>query len=83
VVNLGSAALTINDIVKDAYSGIIQGNGSLTKFGAGTLTLSGNNSYTGGTTVVAGTLQAGSPGGFVSNTAYTVIGGTLDAACRP
>jgi outer membrane autotransporter protein len=78
VVNLGSAALTINDIGKDAYSGIIQGIGSLTKVGAGTLTLSGNNNYTGGTTVVAGTLQAGSPGGLVSNTAYTVFGGTLD-----
>ena len=77
-VNLGSAALTVNDIGKDAYSGIIRGNGSLTKLGAGVLTLLGNNSYTGGTTVVTGTLRAGSPGGFVSNTAYTVFGGMLD-----
>src|SRR5208282_572531 len=78
VVNLGSAALTINNTGSNVYSGIIQGTGSLTKIGAGVLTLSGNNSYTGGTTVVAGTLRAGSAGGFVSNTAYTVIGGTLD-----
>ncbi|WP_247642530.1 autotransporter-associated beta strand repeat-containing protein [Brucella abortus] len=35
---------------------VISGTGSLTKNGAGTLTLSGANSYTGGTTVSAGTL---------------------------
>ena len=59
-------------------SGTITGLGGLTKTGAGMVILGGNNSYTGGTTVLAGTLQAGSAGGFVSNTAYTVIGGTLD-----
>ena len=78
VVNLGSAALSINDTATDVYSGEVQGTGSLTKIGAGLQTLSGNNSYTGGTTLVAGTLQAGSPGGFVNNTAYTVLGGSLD-----
>ncbi len=78
VVNLGSAALTVNDTGTDVYLGIIQGTGSLTKTGPGALTLSGNNTYSGGTTVLAGTLQAGSAGGFVSNTAYTVNGGTLD-----
>jgi autotransporter-associated beta strand protein/T5SS/PEP-CTERM-associated repeat protein len=34
----------------------IQGEGGLTKLGSNTLTLSGNNTYTGGTTVNAGTL---------------------------
>jgi YVTN family beta-propeller protein/autotransporter-associated beta strand protein len=78
VVNLGSAALTLDNSGSDNYSGIIQGTGSLTKTGAGTQILSGANTYTGGTTVLAGTLQAGSAGGFVGNTAYTVNGGTLD-----
>jgi autotransporter-associated beta strand protein len=32
---------------------------SVTKNGAGTITLTGNNSYSGGTTISAGTLQAG------------------------
>ena len=60
VVNLGSAALTINNTGTDVYSGIIQGTGSLTKIGAGTLTLSGNNSYTGGTNILGGVLSVSS-----------------------
>ena len=35
----------------------MSGSGSLTKSGAGTLILTGTNSYSGGTTVSAGTLQ--------------------------
>lgn len=38
-------------------SGIISGSGNLTKAGTGTLTLSGANSYTGKTSVTAGTLS--------------------------
>lgn len=37
----------------------LSGNGSLAKLGAGTLTLLGNNSYAGGTTISAGTLKLG------------------------
>jgi autotransporter-associated beta strand protein len=40
-------------------SGIISGTGVLTKNGSGTLTLTAVNTYTGGTTVNAGTLQIG------------------------
>jgi fibronectin-binding autotransporter adhesin len=53
--------------------------GTLTKFGAGTLTLSGSNSYTGGTTISAGTLQVGAGGttgsiaGSVVNDAFLVF----------
>jgi len=43
------------------YAGIISGTGSLTKSGAGALTLTGANTYAGGTTVAAGTLQLPKP----------------------
>ena len=49
--------LTTGDDGEDIISGIISGDGSLTKVGSGTLTLSNNsNSYTGDTTVSEGTL---------------------------
>jgi autotransporter-associated beta strand protein len=44
------------------YAGVISGTGSLTKSGAGALTLSGDSTYTGGTTISAGTLQIGNAG---------------------
>ena len=52
----------------------------LTENSAGnTLTLSGANTYTGATTVQAGTLQAGAAGAFSAASATTVdSGATLD-----
>jgi fibronectin-binding autotransporter adhesin len=52
-----NAAITFNQAANGTYAGIMSGTGNLTKTGAGTLTLGGTNSYTGGTTVSAGTLQ--------------------------
>ena len=43
-------------------SQIISGTGALTKSGTGTLILSANNTYTGETTISAGTLQIGNSG---------------------
>jgi fibronectin-binding autotransporter adhesin len=66
-------ALTLN--------GAISGNGSLTKIGAGTLTLSGPNTYTGATAVNDGILKAGVSNALPSGTAVTlanVAGATLD-----
>jgi T5SS/PEP-CTERM-associated repeat protein/autotransporter-associated beta strand protein len=56
----------------------ITGSTAVNHIGSGTTILTGTNTYTGGTTVEAGTLQSGAAGAFVSNTAYTVNGGTLD-----
>jgi fibronectin-binding autotransporter adhesin len=60
-------------------SGPISGVGSLTNAGAGTLILTGTNSYSGGTTITAGTLQIGDGGtsgsiaGNVTNNAALVF----------
>jgi autotransporter-associated beta strand protein len=52
----------------------IAGSGSVAKVGTGTLILTGNNVYTGATTISAGNLEAGSAGGLSSSSAYTVNG---------
>lgn len=53
---------------------------AITKVGAGTLTLSGNNAYSGATTVNGGTLQAGSTTAFSDSASNITVntGGTLD-----
>ena len=62
-------------------SGAISGPGGLSKIGAGTLTLSGQSTYTGATGVNAGTLQAGAVNAFSPFSAFTVASGaTLDLA---
>jgi len=58
-ISLGSGSLTTSSGTNTILASVISGNGSFTKEGAGTLILTGNNSYTGGTTISAGTLQLG------------------------
>ena len=52
--------------------GSISGPGSLTKTGAGIVTLSGVSSYLGTTTVDQGTLQAGAINAFAPTSAFTI-----------
>jgi fibronectin-binding autotransporter adhesin len=66
-----------SQVVPDAanpleLSGALSGDGSLTKLGDGLLILSGSNSYTGGTTVDAGTLIAANDNAIADGTNLTV-----------
>ena len=55
---------------------VIYGGGGLTKEGSGVLTLSNNNTYTGDTTVTAGTLKLSTAGNNnIANSAKIVVGG--------
>lgn len=59
-----------------ALDGAISGNGGLTKSGTGSLRISGSNSYSGGTTITAGTLIGGAASfgtGAIANNAALVI----------
>ena len=70
-VRLNGGALTVNQDANTTFSGPIAYTftaGSLTKNGAGTLTLSGVNNYSGGTTVNGGRLVDANPHGtYVDN----------------
>ncbi|MBY0322349.1 MAG: autotransporter-associated beta strand repeat-containing protein [Reyranella sp.] len=57
---LNNAAVTFDQATNGTYAGSMSGSGMLTKSGAGTLVLTGVNSYSGTTTVSAGTLQGNS-----------------------
>ncbi len=57
-----NSALTFNRSDALNYAGDISGTGSLNKQGSDTLTLTGANTHSGGTTISAGTLQIGNGG---------------------
>ena len=77
-VILGSGTLTIDNTMTDTYAGIISGTGGVIKSGSGTLALAGVNTYTGLTTVSAGTLHINASGGCIpSANDIAVSGGTL------
>ena len=79
---------TANTTSTAAYSGVISGNGSLTKQGLGILTLSGNSTFSGNIAVNAGTLKSGlagtiNAGAFGKNATITladVAGVTIDVS---
>jgi autotransporter-associated beta strand protein len=78
-VLLGANTLTIgSNNQSTTFSGVIQGTGGMSKTGTGTLTLSGANSYSGGTTVSAGLLNVSNTTGSGTGTGpVNVNSGTL------
>ncbi len=63
---LSSSSLIDTSGVTATLSGVLSGDGTLSKTGAGTLLLTSNNIYTGGTVLYAGTLQVDGAVGNVS-----------------
>ena len=67
---VNNSQVVFDQATDGTYSGVMSGTGGLTKENAGTLILTGANTYSGGTTVSGGTLQgntASLQGTFVNN----------------
>ncbi|PPC75908.1 hypothetical protein C4K68_18110, partial [Pokkaliibacter plantistimulans] len=75
-INLGINSGYISNANALTLSGAITGDGDLGLYGAGTLTLSGNNSYAGSTIINDGTLSVAQDGNLGTG-ALTLNGGTL------
>ena len=71
VTDNATLAFDRSDVV--SFGGVISGHGALAQDGSGTLVLTGDNTYTGGTTIGAGTLQIGNGG-----TTGAIIGNVTD-----
>jgi fibronectin-binding autotransporter adhesin len=78
---LGSGNLTINQIYRrgisgysqnTTYAGVISGSGLVTKTGYGHLTLTGANTYTGGTNINSGALGVNINNGLAANRAISI-----------
>ncbi|MBW5824972.1 autotransporter outer membrane beta-barrel domain-containing protein [Yersinia kristensenii] len=69
---VNNSALSFNRSDALTYSGVISGSGSLSQAGNDVLTLTGDNTYAGGTTISAGTLQIGN-GGTTGSVAGDII----------
>ncbi len=81
-----NAALIFNRSNALTYDDVISGSGTLTKKGGGTLTLTDDQTYTGLTTIEAGTLQLGNGGtkgsiaGDIANNAALIFNRSNDAS---
>jgi len=81
---LRGKTLTVNQSSDTTYSGTLSNDGgsigTFVKDGVGSLTLDGANTYTGTTTVNAGTLSLASGSSHSGSGAYAVNGGILEIA---
>jgi autotransporter-associated beta strand protein len=72
-----NAAVTFDQATSGTYSGAMTGSGSLTKIGDGVVTLSGNNSTSGGVAINAGSLALGSVNALSTTGTISFGGGAL------
>ncbi len=72
-VSLNASTLNFNQPADGTFGGVISGTGSVIKLGSGALTVSGVNTYTGGTVVNAGAL-VGSTASLPANRPVVIAG---------
>ena len=77
VDSLASTALAFDRSDDSTYAGAMSGAGGLRKSGAGTLTLAGANSHTGGTVLAGGTVALGSAEALGSSGTIAFVGGAI------
>jgi len=70
-----NGVLSVNRSDTFTFGGAISGTGAFQQNGTGTTILTAANTYSGATTVNAGTLQAGATNVFASSSAFTVANG--------
>ena len=89
IITLNGTALTVNQSVDGSYgngalstlTSTIAGTGSLIKTGAATLSLGSANTYSGATTISAGTLKLTSTGSINNSSGISLAGGaTFDVS---
>ena len=71
VTDNGALAFNRSDVV--TFGGVVSGSGAVNQIGSGTTVLTSANTYTGGTTISAGTLQLGNGG-----TTGSIVGNVTD-----
>lgn len=78
-VTLNAFGLTVGNASSTTFAGVISGTGTVTKAGAGNLTLTGVNTYSGLTTINAGTLTLNNAAGNAlgDNNDINITAGTL------
>ena len=78
IVLLGAIRLTLGgNNLSTVFTGVIQEDGAMTKQGSGTLTLSGANTYTGGTIVNEGSLNVNNRSGSATGGGIIQVNGGM------
>ena len=81
---LNNSILFLSPSGTSTYGGVISGTGVVNKQNLGTLILTGNNTYSGGTNIAFGTLQAGATNVLSNSSALNIAAGaTLDLDTGP